>query len=89
MNGALACAKWIHGSHCRMYCSDQYDIPRGTKQYEYYVCDDSKGTWTPDDFVPDCTGKYHYVETRQQPLCYFFALVITVLNAKRKTIYKS
>ena len=57
LNGALAWENWFHGIHSRLYCNDKYDIPRGTTAAEYYICDDSKGTWTPSDTVPDCTGR--------------------------------
>ncbi|XP_078611237.1 uncharacterized protein LOC144881802 isoform X2 [Branchiostoma floridae x Branchiostoma japonicum] len=57
LHGALACDTWVYGKFCSMFCSAQYDIPRGSNPGDKYICGAS-GMWSPPPPVPDCVSSF-------------------------------
>ncbi|XP_035695798.1 sushi, von Willebrand factor type A, EGF and pentraxin domain-containing protein 1-like [Branchiostoma floridae] len=57
LHGALACDTWVYGKFCSMFCSAQYDIPRGSNPGDKYICGAS-GIWSPPPPVPDCVSSF-------------------------------
>ena len=55
-NGALVCDIWLQGSHCKMFCNDQFDVPPGKAPaaQDLFVCGFDDGTWNAH--IPDCSG---------------------------------